>query len=146
MSICSIEDCSGAVSGKGWCGKHYRRWQRTGDPLVARAYLTWPDSLLQRREDQPNGCVLFTGATTGRGYGILCVGGKFVLAHRAAYELLVGSIPEGYEIDHECHNADLSCSGGPECLHRRCTNTDHLVPKPGNENRRSSQRALRRVA
>lgn len=30
--ICSIEGCSTAVEAHGWCGKHYQRWRRHGDP------------------------------------------------------------------------------------------------------------------
>ena len=30
--ICSIEDCNGKATRRGWCGKHYDRWRRHGDP------------------------------------------------------------------------------------------------------------------
>jgi hypothetical protein len=43
-----------------------------------------------------------------------------------AYELLVSPIPAGFEIDHTCHNRDLSCPGGSSCLHRACVNPAHL--------------------
>jgi hypothetical protein len=32
MDKCSIDDCGGTGRYKGWCGKHYQRWLRTGDP------------------------------------------------------------------------------------------------------------------
>jgi HNH endonuclease len=32
MNKCSIDDCDGTARYKGWCGKHYQRWLRTGDP------------------------------------------------------------------------------------------------------------------
>ncbi|GAA2940792.1 HNH endonuclease signature motif containing protein [Glutamicibacter bergerei] len=31
--ICSIPECETRVSSRGWCNKHYRKWQRHGDPL-----------------------------------------------------------------------------------------------------------------
>lgn len=38
MGECSIDDCTGDASApgtaRGWCSKHYNRWQRTGDPLL----------------------------------------------------------------------------------------------------------------
>lgn len=59
------------------------------------------------------------------------------LAHRWMYRKLNGEIPEGLEIDHQCH--DSNCSGGITCLHRRCVNPAHLkaVTKSVNCYRRS---------
>ena len=34
METCSIPGCTSAVVSRGWCSKHYTRWQRHGDPLV----------------------------------------------------------------------------------------------------------------
>jgi hypothetical protein len=31
---CAIEGCNEPVNARGWCSKHYARWQRTGDPLT----------------------------------------------------------------------------------------------------------------
>jgi hypothetical protein len=41
-------------------------------------------------------------------YGQFWFRGKMVYAHRFAYEICVGTIPEGYEIDHLCENT-LCC-------------------------------------
>lgn len=53
--------------------------------------------------------------------------GKKRLAHRFAYEYLVGPIPEGLIIDHVCHNEDEGCPGGDYDPHRRCVNPRHLI-------------------
>lgn len=60
------------------------------------------------------------------GYGRIQWGGMSIGAHRVAYELTFGVVPEGLEIDHVCHSLDASCVGGKECLHRRCVNPNHL--------------------
>lgn len=52
------------------------------------------------------GCWLWTAACNGVGYGLFAVrppeGGRYimVLAHRYAYKLLVGPIPDGHALDH----------------------------------------------
>lgn len=75
-------------------------------------------------------CWTWTGGLRYRGpnggYGGIQIGRRHVPAHRAVYELLVGPIPIGMDLDHVCHNQDPSCGGGGDCLHRRCVNPDHL--------------------
>lgn len=34
LRTCSIDECPRPTYARGWCGKHYKRWQRHGDPLV----------------------------------------------------------------------------------------------------------------
>ena len=58
--------------------------------------------------------------------------------HRWVYTQTFGEIPEGYEIDHICHNEALAkgeCQGGTSCPHRACYNPEHLraVPKSVNQ-------------
>jgi hypothetical protein len=33
---CSIDGCASTVTARGWCGKHYDRWRRNGDPTKVR--------------------------------------------------------------------------------------------------------------
>jgi len=49
-----------------------------------------------------DGCHLFTGATSAKGYGYVNVAGRTVAAHRLVYEMAVGPIPDGYHVDHRC--------------------------------------------
>lgn len=65
-------------------------------------------------------CLEWTGVRCN-GYGQIWFSGRMRLAHRIAYELVVGPIPEGLTIDHLCRN-------------RACVNTDHLDPCTGKEN------------
>jgi len=52
----------------------------------------------------PNGCLEWTGATNGRGYGQMWRDGRVSPSHRIVYELAYGPIPEGLVVDHLCHN------------------------------------------
>lgn len=74
----------------------------------------------------PHACWLFTIGRCRDGYTQMRVDGILTMAHRFAYEFLIGEIPDGMELDHTCHNLD-SCTGGP-CEHRRCVNPAHLEP------------------
>lgn len=60
-------------------------------------------------------CWLWTAGKSDRGYGQFWDGERKVRVHRFAYELLVGPIPTGMELDHLCR-----------VLH--CVNPKHLEP------------------
>lgn len=66
-------------------------------------------------------CWLWGGHICTQGYGQMNVRGRDVLAHRLSYQLLVGEIPEGLELDHLCRI-------------RTCVNPAHLEPVTHAEN------------
>ena len=75
-------------------------------------------------------CIQWSGnVDPSNGYGRRSVGGKWVLAHRGAYEEARGPVPKGLVIDHVCHN-ESDCIGGDTCPHRRCVNPLHLEAVP----------------
>lgn len=83
------------------------------------------------RVERTSGCWYWKGAHISQGYGETWDGVRPLLAHRVAYELWVGPIPDGCSIDHTCHNADPTCVGrGAECPHRGCLNPAHLDAVP----------------
>ena len=47
-------------------------------------------------------CWLWTGSVIPAGYGRFRLGGKTLMAHRVAFELMRGEIPQGLELDHLC--------------------------------------------
>lgn len=82
------------------------------------------------RVDRSNGffgCWPWLGPINKSGYGDCRAVGEYG-AHRVAYRLAVGPIPEGLTLDHLCHNRARDCAGGITCPHRRCVNPIHLEP------------------
>lgn len=124
---CSIEGCTRSLHGRGWCATHYQRWRTHGDPEVCTTnrYVPMHERFWMKVQKSPD-CWLWTAASLG-GYGVFTEshGGKQHKAHRFAYELLVGPIPEGLVIDHRCRTT-------------LCVNPSHLRPvtiKQNNEHK-----------
>lgn len=69
-------------------------------------------------------------ASNGGGYSRVGRNGKTVYAHRLAYEVWVGPIPAGLQIDHLCRN-------------RSCINPAHLEPVTTQENQRRGKAATK---
>jgi hypothetical protein len=80
------------------------------------------------------GCIGWTGYVTPGGHGRISHAGSWAPTHRVAYELFVGPVPGGMQLDHVCHTLDANCPGGDTCLHRRCINPYHLEPVSSREN------------
>ena len=78
--------------------------------------------------DTSGECWVWTASVDRNGYGKIGAGGdrgRTLCAHRVAWELAHGDIPDGYEIDHQCRN-------------RKCVRADHLrlvTRKQNNEHR-----------
>jgi hypothetical protein len=49
-------------------------------------------------------CWEWIGTKGQRGYGFFKVGGRMLKAHRFAYALCIGNIPDGSKVHHRCHN------------------------------------------
>lgn len=62
------------------------------------------ERLQARLVRQPNGCLEFTGSLDTLGYGRVKRNGKWCSAHRLAYEIANGEIPEGMHVLHHCDN------------------------------------------
>lgn len=74
--------------------------------------------------DWETGCWNWSRSTfnsKGGPYGKICREGRAIGTHVAAYELLVGPVPEGRELDHLCRNT-------------LCLNPAHLAPKTHRQN------------
>ncbi len=94
-------------------------------PCIGRETASDPERLRQRLYTQirrtTTGCWEWTGNVDSHGYGQTLYLGRRIGAHRFAYLLLVGEIPDGLVVDHLCRN-------------RLCVNPDHLEPTTNREN------------
>ncbi len=62
-----------------------------------------PDRFLDKIAFEPNtGCWLWTAGRNADGYGWFKAEQGAVLAHRYAYERLIGPVPDGRQLDHLC--------------------------------------------
>lgn len=122
---CSVDGCAREFFSKNFCKAHYLRNYKYGDPLAGKpmAGLSYRDRLLSKiAKSSETGCWNWTGASSAGGYGRFNFKGKRGYpAHRAAYEVFVGPVPDGLVIDHLCRN-------------RGCINPDHLEPVTPREN------------
>jgi hypothetical protein len=87
------------------------RWMRADGSVSKRDLWTrfWAKIVIL----EGRGCFLWQGYRTPDGYGILRFNGRMVGAHRAAWMMMRGQIPEGLTIDHLCRVP-------------ACVNPDHM--------------------
>jgi len=72
--------------------------------------------LLEYSQPEPNsGCWLWTHSLNIHGYAQVTIKGGMAIAHRLAYKIWIGPVPEGAVLHHRCHT-------------RSCINPDHLEP------------------
>ena len=113
MRTCSVDGCEAPHLAKGLCSRHYQRKKATGSP-TGSLYKTleerfWP------KVDRSGECWEWTASRSVDGYGMIRKEREraSAYAHRVSYELTRGPIPEGFQVDHVCHNTS-------------CVNPDHL--------------------
>lgn len=100
------------------CGRPKgKRSRQCNDCRYAPDLMFWPKVM---KSIDPGGCWEWAGRRDKRGYGIVHFLGH-LRAHQVAYDLLVGSVPVGLELDHLCRNPS-------------CVNPAHLEAVTHQEN------------
>lgn len=124
---CKIATCRRPYHSNGYCGAHGMRVAKYGTvhPITASIDPVRYFWSKVRRPHSPRGCWEWMG-DTNVGYGRIAARSGFTvsrtkLAHRIAFELLVGPIQPGLHLDHLCRNTV-------------CVNPEHLEPVTPDEN------------
>ena len=118
QDTCSIEECAKRAPDHRLCPMHRSRLAHHGttdDPTPSVEQRFWA------KVDKSGECWLWTAAIDRNGYGKFRHQGGAVFAHRVAYELEVGPVPDGLELDHLCRVP-------------RCVRSDHLEPVTHRDN------------
>lgn len=114
---CSVVSCGRDYEAKGYCHSHYEALRRNGQRPTVAYPKTVEERFMRRVDKSPSGHWMWTGSTASQGrYGVFFKGGKNMPAHRAAWEIWQGAIPEGHVIDHLCRQT-------------LCVRPEHLEPK-----------------
>lgn len=121
MKLCTVANCGREVFARGWCKPHWNRWRRTGDIRAADPIVVPIQGDLAARfwakVDKSGDCWVWTAAKDWCGYGFFgySEGATRVndKAHRFAWKLHFGPIPEGMHVCHHCDNPP-------------CVRVDHL--------------------
>lgn len=120
MKVCTVEDCQRSVHSYGLCKMHDHRMRRWGT-LVPKRIQGDPVRRFWSKVSKTDGCWLWQASVDKWGYGWFKLAGKMRRAHSVSYELVVGPVPEGLQLDHLCRNP-------------RCVNPAHLEPVTAREN------------
>jgi hypothetical protein len=94
-------------------GKSYGMGRRDAKGRVTAHVVHPAIRFVSRLRENADGCLVWQGGKTAEGYGAFYPGSRQVGAHRYAYALAVGEIPDEMQVHHECGN-------------RACCNPAHM--------------------
>jgi hypothetical protein len=126
-----MENCGKPLECKGFCGMHYQRFRKYGTPEDNKNTHGDLETRLLRRLNKTPTCWLWTGAKRSTDYGSITSDGppyRILSAHRAAYEIYKGPIPDGMVVMHKC-DTPLCCNPDHLELGTHKENTQDMIQK-----------------
>lgn len=114
MDTCSIEGCGRPlkVKSRRLCNRHYRRFQRHGDPLAGgipngEPFRYYTEIVLNHHSDE---CLFWPYGRISAGYALMSAEGKDRYVHRYVCAAENGPPPTPrHEAAHSCGNGHLGC-------------------------------------
>lgn len=127
---CLIDGCSSEASRRGFCNKHYRRWQKYGDAEVTpyeRVAKGVPQKFVEvALSSDLETCIVWPYSTDSDGYGWCLLEGKMRSVHRYVCEKTHGPpIENRNQASHSCGNSS--------CINKRhlrwSTRSENMMDK-----------------
>lgn len=111
MPECSVSECIKPHFCHGFCGAHYSRWKRHGDPLKGRTAEGAPlayfaDTVLNFEGDE---CLTWPFGCNSDGYAAMWRAGQMRSVCRVICEILYGTPEIRVDAAHSCGNGHLGC-------------------------------------
>lgn len=133
--MCEVFGCGKPEFRRGMCSMHYSRLMRHGVLAVSNGRGLSAEELFWRNVSfwsiKNPGCFEWKARRNSDGYGKITLG-RYFLAHRAAWWIHYGAVPEGLNVLHKCDNP-------------ACVNPDHLFLGTQNDNIQDMIRKGRKV-
>lgn len=123
-SLCSIPNCGKPAYVRGWCGPHYKRWYRHGDPLGGGTPTGVPAAFIEFTLTMDTDFCINWPYSTNTGRGQININGRPQFVSRIVCERVHGPAPTS------AHEAAHNCGNG----HEGCINWRHLEWKTHAEN------------
>lgn len=123
--ICSVENCTRLVTGRGWCANHYYYWRTHG--TVDHIPHGRPEDRFWAKVDRSGDCWMWTAGRDRNGYGVFRHEARQWRAPRVAWTFTYGDIPAGLVVMHSCDNPP-------------CVNPAHLSLGTSGDNARDAAR------
>lgn len=113
LTPCAVDGCDAQAITRGWCRKHYARFQRHGDPLGGTTYRGEAERFLQDVVLNYSGddCLFWPFGRSGNRYAsITRTGANGASVHRIVCQHVNGPPPtESHQARHLCGNGHLGC-------------------------------------